>query len=245
VSGRNGRFGGCLPYESRCFDEVFDLDSDGETQHGEKAAHGWHACSAANVHGIPTEIPEVTVREDQWAAAMRAERRGDAAAYEVLLKEIAVMLRRLIRSRLARAGLGVDETEDVVQEILIGLHGKRHTWDATRPFMPWLFTITRYKFIDASRRLSREAKRRVNLTMEEMTEIFEAPIEDPDRTLSEIDRYLADLPQGQRQVVRALVDGATVRATAEQLRTSEGSVRVSYHRALRRLMAKAQRENAP
>lgn len=156
------------------------------------------------------------------------------------------MLRRLIRSRLARAGLGVEETEDVVQEILIGLHGKRHTWDATRPFMPWLFTITRYKFIDASRRLSREAKRRVNLTMEEMTEIFEAPIEDPDRTLSDIDRYLADLPQGQRQVVRALgVDGATVRATAEQLRTSEGSVRVSYHRGLRRLMAKAQRENAP
>jgi RNA polymerase sigma-70 factor (ECF subfamily) len=188
----------------------------------------------------------MTPREDQWAEAMRAERRGDAVAYERLLKEIAVMLRRLIRSRLAKAGLSVEETEDVVQEILIGLHGKRHTWDDTRPFMPWLYTITRYKFIDTARCLSREAARRVNITMEEMAEIFEAPSEDPDRTMLDIDRHLADLPQGQRQVVRALaLDGATVRATAEQLHTSEGSVRVLYHRALRRLMAKARRDDTP
>jgi len=186
-----------------------------------------------------TEFPVVTPRELHWAEAMRAERRGDAIAYERLLKEIAVMMRRLVRARLARAGLSVDEAEDVVQEILIGLHGKRHTWDETRPFMPWLYTITRYKFIDTARRLGRERARQVNITMEEMAEMFEAPSEDPDRTLLDIDRHLADLPQGQRQVVLALgVDGATVRATAEQLHTSEGSVRVLYHRALRRLMAK-------
>jgi RNA polymerase sigma-70 factor, ECF subfamily len=179
-------------------------------------------------------------REDEWAEAMRAERRGDHVAYERLLKEIAIMLRRLIRARLAKFDLGVEETEDVVQEILIGLHGKRHTWDDTRPFMPWLYTIARYKFIDAARRQRREATRRVNITMEEMAEIFEAPAEDMDRTMLDIESHLVDLPQGQRDVVRALaLDGATVRATAEQLHTSEGSVRVLYHRALRRLMAKA------
>ena len=168
-----------------------------------------------------TEFPVVTPRELHWAEAMRAERRGDAIAYERLLKEIAVMMRRLVRARLARAGLSVDEAEDVVQEILIGLHGKRHTWDETRPFMPWLYTITRYKFIDTARRLGRERARQVNITMEEMAEMFEAPSEDTDRTLLDIDRHLADLPQGQRQVVLALgVDGATVRATAEQLNTS-------------------------
>jgi RNA polymerase sigma-70 factor (ECF subfamily) len=192
------------------------------------------------------EHTDVTPREIQWAEAMRAERRGDAAAYERLLKEVAIMLRRLIRARLAKFGLGVDETEDVVQEILIGLHGKRHTWDDTRPFMPWLFTITRYKFIDTARRLRRDAARQVDITMEEMAEIFAAPAEDPDRTMQDIDRHLADLPASQRQVVRALgVDGATVRATAEQLHTSEGSVRVLYHRALRRLSAKARQDDTP
>lgn len=195
---------------------------------------------------MTSEPPDRTLREQQWAEAMRAERRGDAAAYERLLKEIAVVLRRLIRSRLAQFGLSLEETEDVVQEVLIGLHGKRHTWDDTRPFLPWLYTITQYKFIDAARRLRREAARRVNITMEEMAEMFEAPTVDPDRSLRDIDRHLADLPQGQRQVVRALgVEGATVRATAERLHTSEGSVRVLYHRALRRLMAKAQRDDTP
>src|SRR5258708_7533416 len=146
------------------------------------------------------EHPDTTPRESRWAEAMRAERRGDHVAYERLLKEIAVVLRRLIRSRLARFGLSVDETEDVVQEILIGLHGKRHTWDDTRPFLAWIYAITHYKFIDAARRLRREATRRVNITMEEMAEIFEAPGEDTDRAMLDIDRHLADLPRGQRQV---------------------------------------------
>ncbi|HEY2402466.1 MAG TPA: sigma factor, partial [Steroidobacteraceae bacterium] len=40
--------------------------------------------------------------------------------------------------------LSVHGAEDVVQEILIGLHAKRHTWDETRPFLPW-YTITRHR----------------------------------------------------------------------------------------------------
>lgn len=195
---------------------------------------------------MTTEYGDAVTREVRWAEAMRAERRGDGVAYERLLKEVAVMLRRLIRSHLARFDLRVDETEDVVQEILIGLHGKRHTWDDMRPFMPWLYTITRYKFIDTARRLRRDAARHVNITMEEMAEIFAAPSEDLDRTVRDIGRHLADLPSSQRQVVRALgVDGATVRATAERLHTSEGSVRVLYHRALKRLTAKARRDDIP
>jgi RNA polymerase sigma-70 factor, ECF subfamily len=184
-------------------------------------------------------------REDFWADAMRAERRGDGVAYERLLKDIAPMLRRLVRARLAKVGLSVHEAEDVVQEILIGLHAKRHTWDETRPFLPWLYTITRYKFIDASRRLRREASYRVEITMDELSEIFEAPADDTDRSMLDLDRHLAILPQGQEKVVRALaLDGATVRATAEKLRTSEGSVRVLYHRALRRLAARARSDEA-
>ena len=166
-------------------------------------------------------------------------------AYERLLKDIALMLRRLVRTRLARVGLSVHEAEDVVQEILIGLHAKRHTWDETRPFLPWLYTITRYKFIDTARRLRHEASYRAEITMDELSEIFEASAQDTDRSMLELDRHLAILPEGQEKVVRALaLDGATVRATAEKLHTSEGSVRVLYHRALRRLTARARFDNA-
>ncbi|HUB16618.1 MAG TPA: sigma-70 family RNA polymerase sigma factor [Acetobacteraceae bacterium] len=183
-------------------------------------------------------------RDELWANAMRAERRGDGVAYEQLLRDIALVLRRLVRARLARAGLSVHETEDVVQEILIGLHAKRHTWDETRPFLPWLFAITRYKFIDAARRLRREMSNRVEITMDELAATLEASADDSDRSMLDLDRHLAILPQGQQRVVRALaLDGATVRATAEKLHTSEGVVRVLYHRALRRLTDRARSDN--
>ena len=155
------------------------------------------------------------------------------------------MLRRLVRARLARVGLNVHEAEDVVQEILIGVHAKRHTWDDTRPFLPWLYTITRYKFIDTARRLRRESSHRVTITLDEISEIFEAPTADTDRLVGDIDRHLAVLPQAQEKVVRAIaLEGSSIRATAEKLHTSEGSVRVLYHRALRRLTAKARSDNA-
>jgi RNA polymerase sigma-70 factor (ECF subfamily) len=187
----------------------------------------------------------VAPREELWADAMRAERRGDCVAYERLLKDVAFVLRRLVRARLAKVGLSVHEAEDVVQEILIGLHAKRHTWDETRPFLPWLYTITRYKFIDAARRLRREVTYRVDITMDELSEIFEAPAAETDGLMLDLDRHLACLPAGQQTVVRALaLDGATVRATAEKLHTSEGSVRVLYHRALRRLTDRAVYDNA-
>jgi RNA polymerase sigma-70 factor, ECF subfamily len=177
------------------------------------------ASETCNAHARADERTEMDLCEHLWAEAMRAERQGDAAAYERLLKEIVDLLRRLIRYRLAQLGLSGHETEDLVQEVLIGLHIKRHTWDSRRPFLPWLHAITRYKFIDAARRLRREASYRIDLTFDELAECVEAPAED-------VDRHLSGLPQGQQTVVRALaIEGASVRATAEKLRTSEGAAR--------------------
>src|SRR5262249_24930406 len=86
----------------------------------------------------------------------------------------------------------------------------------------------------------REARHRIDLTFDDLAELVEAPAEDLDRSLLDIDRHLSDLPQRQQIMVRALaVEVASVRSAAEQLRTSEGAVRVTFHRALQRLMAKA------
>jgi len=182
-------------------------------------------------------------REQIWAEAMLAGRRGDAAAYERLLGEIAQALRGLIRGRLVRLGSAGHEAEDLVQEILIGLHTKRHTWDEGRPFLPWLHAIARYKLADAGRRLRREAHYRRDVTPDQWETLFEAPAQDFDRALVDLDRHVNGLPAGQREVVRALaIDGTSVRATAQKLRTSEGAVRVTLHRALQRLAAAAHLE---
>ena len=180
-------------------------------------------------------------REQLWSEAMRAERRGDAASYGRLLREVAELLRKVIRARLARLGLGVDDTEDLVQEVLIGLHNKRHTWDDTRPFLPWLYAVTRYKVADAARRLRREAHYFRDISDDEWSSLFEATEEDEmERGAIDLEGHLSRLPAGQREVVRAwAIEGTSIRATAEKLGTSEGAVRVTLHRALKRLAAAA------
>src|SRR5258707_5574799 len=86
---------------------------------------------------------------------MRRGNAGDSGAYHRLLKAITPFLRAVTRQRLARAGQPVDQSEDIVQEILLAVHLKRHTWDANAPFAPWLFAIARNKLIDALRRRGR------------------------------------------------------------------------------------------
>ena len=65
------------------------------------------------------------------------------------------MLRATAQRGLARAGQPVDQCEDIVQEVLLAVHLKRHTWDPTAPVGPWLFAIARNKIIDALRRRGR------------------------------------------------------------------------------------------
>jgi RNA polymerase sigma-70 factor (ECF subfamily) len=157
-----------------------------------------------------------------------------------MLKEVATALRRSLAPRLVRAGLGAHEAEDLVQEILIGLHGKRHTWDSARPLLPWLHAITRYKLIDFTRHRRRETRRRVDLPLEDWVEIVESPAYEADCSTWEVDRHLAVLPVSQRKIVRAIaVEGASVRNVAGDLATSEGAVRVTLHRAIRRLLGAA------
>jgi RNA polymerase sigma-70 factor (ECF subfamily) len=179
-------------------------------------------------------------REQRWAEAMRAGRHGDAVVYEHMLKEVATALRRSLAPRLARAGLGAHEAEDLVQEILIGLHGKRDTWDSARPFLPWLHAIARYKLIDFTRRRRHETRRRVDLPLEDWLEIVESPADEANRSMWEVDRHLAVLPASQRKIVRAIaVEGASVRSVAQGFATSEGVVRMTIHRAIGRLLGAA------
>jgi RNA polymerase sigma-70 factor (ECF subfamily) len=80
---------------------------------------------------------------------MRRGNAGDSGAYRQLLKALAPVLRAVTRQGLARTGQPVDQSEDIVQDILLAVHLKRHTWDADALFLPWLFAIARNKLVDA------------------------------------------------------------------------------------------------
>src|ERR1700733_11273616 len=77
---------------------------------------------------------------------------GDAAAYRLFLDELTARLRAYLRRRLG--GLP-DEVEDLLQELLLAVHNKRHTYDPKQPLTAWVQAIARYKLVDLLRRRSR------------------------------------------------------------------------------------------
>ncbi|QRG05758.1 sigma-70 family RNA polymerase sigma factor [Xanthobacter dioxanivorans] len=167
-------------------------------------------------------------REQRWAQMMQAALAGDQPAYEQLLREMAPAVRAVVRRRLSRLGAPTGETEDVVQETLLAVHLKRHTWRSADPIGPWLWTIARNKLVDHLRRRGR----RVEVPVENFADILPAPEERPDTAAADVQRHLALLPEKQQAVLRAVaVDGASIGETAERMRMTPGAVRVALHRA--------------
>jgi RNA polymerase sigma factor (sigma-70 family) len=181
-------------------------------------------------------------REDDWAAWMRAARAGDAAAYRRFLLEVAPYLRALARRGGGRTGLPEDEAEDVVQDVLLAIHLKRHSWDQSRPIGPWLATITRNRLIDAFRRRGGRAP---DLSLDLVAETLAAGNAEEADIRHDVGRLLEQLGTRHRQVVEAVsIQGRSAAEAAGQLRMSEGAVRVTLHRALKLLAALHRRETA-
>ncbi|AGA11189.1 sigma-70 family RNA polymerase sigma factor [Sinorhizobium meliloti] len=159
------------------------------------------------------------------AGLLRTALGGDEKAYSEFLQRAAALVRIWARRRVASVGL---DPEDIVQETLLAVHLKRHTWRTDGPVKPWLFAIARHKLVDALRRHGRHA--RVQLSEVEGNLATE---EAETARYWEIGRALEVLTPGQRSVVTAIsVEGRTIAEAARSLDMNETAVRVALHRGL-------------
>jgi RNA polymerase sigma-70 factor (ECF subfamily) len=175
-------------------------------------------------------------REAQWKELMLASRRGDEAAYRKLLGSITDYLRGWAQAALRRAGRSPAEAEDIVQETLIAIHTRRHSWDADQPFGPWLHGVARHKLVDALRRRTGHD----HLAIDDFADVMAAPPTNAHGGSglagSDILRMIATLPARQARIVSAIfVEGQCTADVAGTLGMSQGAVRVALHRALRTL----------
>src|SRR5262249_8974284 len=91
-------------------------------------------------------------RSEKWGCLMAAAQGGESQAYERLLRELDVWLRRYYARRLPRAA-----AEDATQDALLAVHAQRYAYAPSNPFGPWVAAIARYKWIDHIRDASRFA----------------------------------------------------------------------------------------
>jgi RNA polymerase sigma-70 factor (ECF subfamily) len=170
--------------------------------------------------------------DSRLAGLLRQAIAGDEVAYAEFLRRTAAFVRLIARRKLGtRAEL---EAEDIVQETLLAVHLKRHTWQSDQPVLPWLAAIARYKVIDGFRRRGH----RVEVDIDDYTNFIEAPQAET-ASEKEVKLALDSLPPGQRKVVSAIaVEGRSVRDIAAELKTTETAVRVALHRGLSTIAAK-------
>jgi RNA polymerase sigma-70 factor (ECF subfamily) len=173
--------------------------------------------------------------EADLKALMIAGLDGDAAAYQRLLERLSGRLRSYFKNRLARLVQGASDAEDLVQETLIAIHTRRHTYDRTEPLTPWVHAIARYKLIDYLRRTAALSA--------------DMPIEDADDVLAEDDhasaesaydlnKLLGQLPDKMRRAIECVkIEGLSVAEAAKRCAMSESAVKVNVHRGLRALAA--------
>lgn len=177
--------------------------------------------------------------ELEWASLMRSANAGDQEAYRKFLKSIARFLLPVVTRYGARIGLGRDEAEDAVQDVLLAIHLKRHTWDEERPIGPWVTAIARHKLIDARRR-----KKNISVVpIEDIVEKLPAPLAGETLAKEDLDKLLIQLNDRQQDLVRSLsIEGRSIRETAQRLKMKEGAVRVALHRAINALAALTRKE---
>jgi len=177
-------------------------------------------------------------RDEQLSRLMKQAQAGNARAYQTLLQEVCMILRDFLERRSG----GPNFADDVLQEVLLGIHTARHTYDPAQPFAPWMYAIARHKLADHWRRIFRLNEH--ELTDDSTLEKSEAPEEQSGSSLGEkVNSALDELPERQRQVVNLLkVERLSIKEAAQKMNMTETAIKVTAHRAYKALRKKFEGE---
>ncbi|MDX5359657.1 MAG: hypothetical protein LPK12_18185 [Rhodobacterales bacterium] len=182
----------------------------------------------------PASAPPQEAKLDDnpdWEALLSAANRGDGRAFARFLTLVTPAIRSVVRAR-GRA-LPPDQHEDIVQEVLLAIHLKRHTWHDGTPVRPWLYAVARYKVVDAFRRRGAQ----VHLPIEDFADVLPGDSAEP-MAARDTDVLLALIDPRSADLVRAMaLEGDSAEDAGARLGLTAGAARVALHRAMKRLAA--------
>jgi RNA polymerase sigma-70 factor (ECF subfamily) len=159
---------------------------------------------------------------------------GEAPAYHTFLMELSAHLRAYFRKRLMRLP---DEVEDLVQESLLAIHNRRHTYDANQRLTAWAYAIAKYKLVDLLRR--RASRDLLNDPFDDEIDILSSADREAAEARRDLGKLLDQLPERQRRpIVHTKLEGLSVTEAAVLTGMSESAVKVAVHRGLKALAAR-------
>lgn len=154
---------------------------------------------------------------------MIAYKLGEADAFAELYSRHAPRIWGFLYGRLENKALA----GDIFQSTFLKLHRFRARYDATFPFLPWLFTICRSEFLDALKKSHLQNE----ILVDELPDIGSVP-----ELRSSPDIDLSGLSDLQKQAVELrYVRDFSFEQIAERLDTTSGNARKLVSRAIRNL----------
>lgn len=171
------------------------------------------------------------IDDDSLRRGMARALEGDKASYRHVLEETRRWLLSYYRRRVPPHMI-----DDLVQETLVSVHGKRQSYDSTRPYLPWLAAIARYRWIDALRKMRDQ---------DELHPEAIASDEDDGAVVARlsIERLLSYLPAAQANaIVLTRIEGRSVAEASRISGQSESLIKVNVHRGLKKLAALVESE---
>jgi RNA polymerase sigma-70 factor (ECF subfamily) len=184
-------------------------------------------------------VPPVDDRTDE--ELLVAYREGDRSAFVKLLEryraEVLNFLTRFLGNRAA--------AEDVFQDTFLQIHLSANTFDATRTFKPWLFTIAANKARDHHRRRKRRAAASLSAPLgnsddgAEFVDLLQGDDEMPDAPIEReeqaalVKRVVDDLPGHYREILLlSYFQRMSYQQIAETLEVPLGTVKSRLHSAV-------------
>ena len=127
-----------------------------------------------------------------------------------------------------------------MQEALMAIHTRRHTYDPAEALMPWVYAIARYKLVDHLRRTRASM---ADLPIEDAEEIMAQDDYVATESANDLSKLLSQLPDKMRRAIQSVkLDGLSVTEAASRCGMSESAVKVNVHRGLKALIASIVRE---
>jgi RNA polymerase sigma-70 factor (ECF subfamily) len=191
--------------------------------------------------------PAPTLTDDQAADIAMLQRVGrrDVAAFQDLYRKFS----GLLYSTIHRVLNDHQDTEDIMQEVLIQIWQKAHLYEPAKGKpLTWISTMARNRAIDRIR--SKQRRARLNDDFEQETKPLQPEFDDDTSDIvisGESDRALQkavmDLSPEQREAIQlAYFNGLTQSEIAEKLHEPLGTVKARIRRGVQRLEQSVRRK---
>ena len=159
---------------------------------------------------------------------------GDQQAYESFLTFTSALVKRYLYF-IGGINLAQENADDLHQEILMSIHMKKHTYRTDRPILPWIYAVTKYRYIDYYRHKKRQP------LMVEFDELAKYTKEETEINLSFEDILEFLTPKQKNMLMLVKVEGLSYQEAAESMNMSVPSLKTGIHRLVKAIQKKVRK----